>query len=281
VKDLSVTERGPLLVFEFTAPAATTDAVPLRRLGEVDLRAGEEPVRIQAPEVQPGRVRIETPARELAGRDVVFRVRVAGRKGRFSEWSNPVRMRVVEPLETPRDVRAEAVAEGVRASWNAPPGSSFRVYRRAAKEQEPALIGTSGSNVFIDTTSEYGVPYEYSVEAFVKTGDSEASSERSATASVTPVDRFAPAVPSGLSATPGAAGIQLTWNPNPEPDLRGYALHRAAGDGPFERIGDLLPTPYYADRSVQGGVRYRYAVSAVDQTGNESERTAPAEASAP
>ncbi len=287
VQDLTAVERGETVFIEFTTPPETTDSVPLRRIGEIDLRAGPDApdwearaTRIDASAPEPGRVRVELSAREWAGRDVVLRVRVASSRGRFGEWSNAVRMKIVPPLEIPQDVTGAAAPGGVRLIWKAPPGPVYRIYRRAAAEKEPVLIGTAEGVEFIDTAARYDTPYEYRVEAFMKIGDAEALSERSAPVSVTPDDHFAPAVPSGLTVTAGAGVIQITWDPNPEADLRGYYLYRSASGGEFERTGDLLPTPYYADRAVKSGTQYRYCITAVDQKGNESARTRPGEATA-
>ncbi len=287
VKDLGAVERGERVLIEFTAPALTTDSVPLRRM-QVDLRAGPDApdwearaARIETPAAQPGRVRVELAARAWANRDVVIRVRLAGRTGRLSEWSNAVRMNVAPPLETPQDVQAVAVPAGVRVSWKAPAGTAYRIYRRAAKEAEPVLVGTAEKPEFVDAATQYGTQYEYWVEAFTKAGDAEAMSERSAPSGVTPEDHFPPAVPSGLTATAGTGAIQVSWTPNSEDDLRGYYVYRSAAGGAFERIGDALPAPYYADRATQSGVTYRYSISAIDQKGNESARSEPAEATVP
>jgi hypothetical protein len=278
-------ERGGSLIVTFTVPAQTTDGVPIRRIGEIDLRIGPdtgawetEAARIEA-EAADGKVRSEAPAAQWAGRDVAVRVRVAVRKERFSEWSDPVRMRVVKPLATPADVRAEAVPDGVRVSWNAetgnPPGTQFRVFRGET------LAGTADKNEFIDKATQYGQKYDYTVQAFLQTGENtEAVSVESATASVTPVDRFAPATPSGLTATAGVSAIQLNWDPDSEADLQGYRVYRSTAGGEFAAIGTIVPTPNYTDRSVTTGTVYRYAVTAIDQNGNESARTAPAEATA-
>ena len=98
---------------------------------------------------------------------------------------------------------------------------------------------------------------------------------------ITPVDVFPPAVPTGLAAIPGVAGIELSWNPDTEPDLRGYVLYRSVNGGPLEKTGGLLPTPAYSDHAVETGKRYRYQVSAVDQLGNESARSPVLEIGAP
>jgi fibronectin type 3 domain-containing protein len=96
-----------------------------------------------------------------------------------------------------------------------------------------------------------------------------------------PVDRFPPAVPSGLTALAGPSSIELSWDPNTEPDFAGYSVYRAAGGGAFERIAGPLSTPSVSDKEARPGVKYRYVVSAVDQAGNESPRSNAVEISMP
>ena len=111
----------------------------------------------------------------------------------------------------------------------------------------------------------------------MKAGDAEAESAVSKPVAVAYIDRFPPAVPAGLTAVAGVGSIQLVWNPDTDPDLKGYYMFRSAGDQPFARLGELLDSPSYTDRAIEGGQRYRYAVSAIDQSGNESARSAPLE----
>ena len=102
----------------------------------------------------------------------------------------------------------------------------------------------------------------------------------SETLAITPADIFPPAVPGALTAEPGVGAIELAWDRNAEPDFRGYNIYRSVEDGPFEKIASLIEAPAYSDRQVEAGKRYRYAVTAVDQVGNESERSTVAEATA-
>ena len=83
---------------------------------------------------------------------------------------------------------------------------------------------------------------------------------------VTPVDVFPPAVPTGLSAIPTEGAINLIWEPNAEVDFGGYVVLRGnAGDA---TLSPLTATPIadsrFTDSTVKPGVRYRYAVMAVD-----------------
>ncbi len=289
IPDLGVVERGPNLVIDFTAPALTTDGVRLRRIREFDLRAGPDgpdwtrtsrPIAV--PEAEPGPVHLETPAAEWVGREIIVRVRAAGKHGRFSDWSNTVHLKVVRPFDTPV-LKAESSPNGVRLTWTpaAGPAAEHRILKQGPSEQHPTIAATVKTTEYMDTRAIYGQPYQYSVQTFMKTGDTEAQSEPSQTVPITPEDHFPPAVPAGVTATTGIASISLSWDPDREPDLRGYYVYRAAGSGALERLGDLLTTPAYSDRAIESGKKYRFAVTAVDQLGNESARSAEVEAAAP
>ncbi|HJZ96915.1 MAG TPA: hypothetical protein VKE70_10450, partial [Candidatus Solibacter sp.] len=76
----------------------------------------------------------------------------------------------------------------------------------------------------------------------------------------------------------GPASNELSWDPNTEPDLAGYRVYRAIGGGQFEKLADLSPVPAYSDKAIQKGVEYRYAVTALDRAGNESQKSTPATA---
>ena len=91
---------------------------------------------------------------------------------------------------------------------------------------------------------------------------------------------FPPAIPEGLSAAPTPQSIELTWTRNTEMDFRGYNVFRSADNAPFQKIADLIEGPTYSDSKIQAGTKYRYTVSAVDLTGNESKQSNPAEATA-
>jgi hypothetical protein len=97
---------------------------------------------------------------------------------------------------------------------------------------------------------------------------------------VTPSDDFPPAAPVGVSATAEAGMITITWEPNTEADLAGYVVLRGeAGDATLTPLsGSVIAEPRYVDRDVRPGVRYVYAVQAIDthlptpNTSAESER---------
>ena len=103
------------------------------------------------------------------------------------------------------------------------------------------------------------------------------------------LDVFPPAIPAGLAAVanPPANGepasIDLSWQPNTEPDLAGYYVYRHEAETPWQRISGSqpVPAPAFHDPSVQPGYTYVYGVSAVDRSGHESGRSADAQETVP
>lgn len=296
VTGLRVSEQADKIVLEFMIPELTTEGLPLK-LGTVDLRAGAwtngpfdaDAWSVQARPVETGcsetgPCRVEIPAREWVNDEVFFRARVQSTKERYGDWSEFAVLRVVPPLEPPSDVRGEAVAAGVQLTWKASQeraNLTYRIQRRAGGDKTAVIMADVVDEKWVDTSTQYGTSYEYSVRAVVRSGEAEAVSELSSSIEITPEDHFPPSVPVGLVALAGSGSVELAWEANTEKDLNGYRLYRSVGNGSFERIADLLEMPSYSDRSVEPGKEYRYALSAVDQLGNESARCKPVEITVP
>jgi hypothetical protein len=84
-------------------------------------------------------------------------------------------------------------------------------------------------------------------------------------------DRFAPAPPSSLGSAATSGAINLIWEPSAATDVVGYVVLRGTGDAPLTPLmKDPVVGTTYTDSSVQAGVRYIYAVIAVDKAGNRS-----------
>jgi hypothetical protein len=83
---------------------------------------------------------------------------------------------------------------------------------------------------------------------------------------VVPVDDFAPEPPTRPSTTSEEGAITLMWEPNAEPDIAGYLVLRGeAGDATLTPVTDTVVTETrFVDRTVRPGVRYVYAVQAID-----------------
>jgi hypothetical protein len=292
VTGLAAVERGDRLIVQFQLPTHTTEQITIRQPLTVDLRLTASPIvpfdidrwanearQISGGVVKDQTVRFEIPVAGLAGRQVTLGARVAGANGKHSDWSAMLSVPVVAPLEAPASLRPEATPSGVRVSWSGPQGR-FRVLRRGPGEKEFILAAQVSETQWIDPRTEFGKTYTYIVQRVTDLGAGHAAeSELSAEISLTPADTFPPAAPSGLRASGSPASIELSWDRNPEPDLAGYRIYRAAPNSAFERLAEIGETPAYSDRTAAPGTAYRYAVAAFDDTANESPRSSPVEAS--
>jgi hypothetical protein len=83
---------------------------------------------------------------------------------------------------------------------------------------------------------------------------------------VVPLDDFPPEAPTRLSTAVTEGAITVMWEPNPEPDIAGYLILRGeAGDATLTLVTDTVITAaQFTDRTVRPGVRYVYAVQAID-----------------
>jgi fibronectin type 3 domain-containing protein len=286
-----VVQRGPDLYAHFKLPELTTELQPVRGDLELDLRAGVTPapwnlaqweadaVKLQPQGVKDGIAAYQFPAARWTGKEVTVAARVIGSNGKASNWSNVAFVPVVRPLETPAGLSVTPTAAGVRLTWRGA-GQHFRVLRRSEGLPDYAEVGASTTPEFVDPSAEFGKTYSYLVQAFQDLGQQrEAQSDLSEVRSITPKDVFPPASPANLRATASPSTVELSWDANTEPDLALYRVYRSVNGGAFERIAEVHDIPAYSDKAVEAGKTYHYALTAVDQSGNESPRSAVAEAS--
>ena len=67
--------------------------------------------------------------------------------------------------------------------------------------------------------------------------------------------------------------VTLSWKAGPELDLVGYNIYRSVNGGTQELVATTA-TSRWNDRQVDKGRQYTYEVSAVDESANESSRSA-------
>ena len=73
-----------------------------------------------------------------------------------------------------------------------------------------------------------------------------------------------PQPPTGLTAVPGDARVQLTWQPSAEPDVTHYRVYRSpTHGGPYTSIGDTASAAFL-DTGRTNGVTVFYVVTALD-----------------
>jgi hypothetical protein len=125
-------------------------------------------------------------------------------------------------------------------------------------------------NGYEDTRMDWGTKRCYIVRAVVVIARVPVESEPSGPKCEMLVDTFPPAAPKGLDAVATAGSINLIWEANAEPDLAGYFIWRGTGGGPLQRITTEPVTNASFFDGVQQGLKYVYAIQAVDQAGNAS-----------
>ncbi len=85
----------------------------------------------------------------------------------------------------------------------------------------------------------------------------------------------APAVPTGLTATPGSTQNVLAWTTNGETDLASYKVFGGTSAHPTTLLATVnAPDTSYTHASLTNGTMYYYRMLAVDNVGNESDTTA-------
>ena len=289
IGDLAVVERGSALIAHCTVPTLTTENNPIRASVKLELRVGvagnpfvpgdwaNDAKPFSQFEAKDGLATFKIAANDWTGKQVTIGVRSITQNGKRSDWSNFETLSVVAPPATPSAPVVEDTAQGERITWTGA-GDRFRVLRKVGDEKDYTVVATVTAHEWTDGSIEYGKPYSYMVQAVADAGhDQVAESDLSAATPKTPKDTFAPPVPGGLRADRSGSGVSLVWEPDSDADLAGYRVYRSEGNGAMQKLAVTNTVPSYSDTTAEHGKTYRYAVSAFDRAGNESERCAPVE----
>jgi fibronectin type 3 domain-containing protein len=148
----------------------------------------------------------------------------------------------------------------------------YRIYR-GLQGSAPALLETSKKNQYLDSSAQYDTPYVYTAIAVNGLVESEISKPTSVPFS----DSYGPAAPTGLTALAAPNSIELSWQRNAEADFKSYQVYRSIDGGALEPLGTPLNVPAFSDHQVEHGKTYRYAIGAVDQKNNASEKSSTVE----
>ena len=197
-------------------------------------------------------------------------------------------MPLVPPPPPPATPSASFTERAVSVAWTAPvarpaePAMTFNVYPAKPAGAGPAAGPTPAAPVFptplnpapLATTpfehpgAEPGVEQCFTVRTVERISDVNVESEQTPPVCVTPKDIFPPEAPKGLALVAMDGGVMnLIWDANTEPDLGGYLVLR--GEAPGDTLQPLTPQPIhetsFRDTTARPGVRYSYAIVAVDR----------------
>ena len=225
-----------------------------------------------------------------------------GPRGRTSAPSQVVSVPVTDASDAPADLRVDYTESGMTLAWTAPANARpaaaepepgllpskpliappaptgyhvFEVAKADGPEPDPYALTLpapltpqplAATQLAVPGPVRYGEERCFAVRATDLVGGALVLGPPSEPACVTPVDTFPPAAPKQLAAIAGVGVINLIWEPNAEADLAGYIVLR--GVAPGDTLQAITPSPIrettYRDEAVTPGVRYTYAVVAVD-----------------
>jgi len=221
-----------------------------------------------------------------------YQVRSLDAKGKAGPPSPELKIVFPPSPPAPADLKTEPGDGFAQLCWTNPPAVEaqlgFRIYQ--APESGPYATASRNSEpvpgpCWVDGNLTNGKTYRYQVRAVVKTeAGIEVEGPASPEATAAPEDKVAPLPPTELVAAPSAQGMELRWNRNLEPDLRGYYVYRRLkSESRYRRLNaEPLTEPRYldADPDLRPGREYLYTVTAVDNAPepNESQPSAPAAA---
>jgi predicted small lipoprotein YifL len=202
----------------------------------------------------------------------VYAIRGLSRSGRPGPASARVVVPIVAPVAPPSAVIAQLpTAQAIVVDWTPPvaePGTpplAFNVYRREAAGA-PLNSSPVAEAKFEMGGVEYGKELCFVVRTVQAFESVSVESAPSAPACLTPLDKFPPAAPTGLRTVAEDGAVSLVWEQSAEPDLGGYLVLR--GEAAGDTLQPLTPQPItdasFRDATVTSGVRYVYAVVAVD-----------------
>ncbi len=181
----------------------------------------------------------------------------------------------VTPPNAPSNATATGSQTTISLDWADNTESDlagYNVYRAGSQFGTYTKLNTTllTSSQYSDTSAPAGATSWYHITAVDNSGNESVATTVSA---IRTPDTTPPAVPSGLTATPGKrVQITLDWADSPESDLAGYNVYSSSSvSGPFTKLNSsLLTVSTFVDTNAAQGTATFYHVTAVDTSGNES-----------
>lgn len=141
-------------------------------------------------------------------------------------------------------------------------------------------IGVAKGTSFVDRQVAIKQQYTYQVQSQLLVGKEVVAGGTSRPVSTLAADQTAPAAPSGVTVIETDAGVKVLWEKSETEDLGGYRIYRrTAAAKAMTLVGKVEPVyTLFVDTKAEPGVRYYYAVTAVDQATPPNESAKSTEA---
>ena len=274
VTDLAAVQSGYDLILTWTNPARYIDGSLATDLSLARIYSDGIPAAVVT-NIEPGQPQSTSiSARALIGSARSFSIQIETAKEKRSAISN---LAVVNPVEVPGavgPVRYAVDQNRITLEWDPPrENANLTSAYMVAEDGNPPAVRVTATR-FVDEDYEAGKTYTYAVTAVRQAGPAEIAGVGGPGVAVTATDTTPPRVPAGLEITASDQGGFVTWLINEEDDLAGYRVFRSEQpDSGFTPLfQELRTTNGIFDPGYRPGMYY--AVSAVDESGNESARSA-------
>lgn len=151
---------------------------------------------------------------------------------------------------------------------------------RSTSGRDYEKIGVVKGTSFVDRQVALKQQYSYQVQSQLLVGKEVVAGGISRPVSTLAADLTPPDPPTGVSVIETDMGVKVLWEKSAEEDLGGYRIYRRTAAGKeMTLVGKVEPVyTLFVDTKVEPGVRYYYAVTAIDLNTpvNESAKSAEA-----
>jgi hypothetical protein len=219
-----------------------------------------------------------------------YAVRLVNLEDRPADLSNYAMLTPLSTVpEPPLGLQAKVTQNEIVITWQPPAANlngstpanvlGYNLYRRAGNQLTKVNAAPLTEPRYVEKQFQFGATYEYIVRALSvpRAGaplTEVIESNASLPLTITPQDTFPPTAPTAITIASRGGLVSLFWPANPEPDVIGYHIYRSEDEKTWNKITPRpITTITFSDRQVQIGKRYFYQITAVDNAGNESERS--------
>jgi len=218
-------------------------------------------------------------------------------RSRTSWWADSADSNVINfvwypPAAAPEGLTAKAGDRQVALSWQPvsllangsaiETGVKYQVLRRVGGKDFEQLGAPVPATEYVDTRLRNGSKYIYAVRSMMELKGELVGGDTSREVEATPIDLRPPEVPTGVTVVRTDVGVKVFWDRNNSTEIGGYRVYRRALNRPdFQMIGEVNPEyTLFVDTKAASGVRYAYAVTAIDRAEppNESDKSKEATA---
>jgi len=278
ILDLKATQNPTDVLLTWTNPSRYVDGSSATDLMNVLILQDGTTI-ATVPALGPGKLQsYNVPIRTPFGTTPVYAVKLETQRGKTSAASNEFPIPLIEGPGVISNLKGHMDQHRIRLVWEPPASNPSLAEIYLVRRDDGAFPPVQVTEAhWEDTNVEAGKTYVYVVTA-ARSGATPVSGPPSAPVSILAKDETKPKVPAGLRPPVVSDSVAiLSWDPNSEDDWAGYRVYRS--DSP-DTDGVQLEKNYTSTNFRDAGYRPNsyYRISAVDEAGNESDKSAPVHA---